>query len=66
MDSGYNLPAETYHNWTMANTRTASALAAKGYDYCHVFCEESGHVDGRVVQQTLAGGLEWLWQDYVP
>jgi enterochelin esterase family protein len=64
LDSGYQLPAETYHNWTMANTRTAAMLAAKGYDYRHVFCEQAGHVDGRVVQQTLAGGLEWLWQDY--
>jgi enterochelin esterase family protein len=64
LDSGWELPAETYHNWVMANRRTAAALQAKGYDYRHVFCEQSGHVDGRVVQQTLAEGLEWLFEGY--
>ena len=28
---------ETYHNWVMANDRTAAALKAKGYDYRFVF-----------------------------
>ena len=39
------------------------ALDAKGYSYRHTFCEKAGHVDRRVVAQTLAGGLEWLWDD---
>ena len=64
LDSGWDLPAETYHNWVAANRRMAAALAAQGYDYRHVFCEQAGHVDQRVVQQTLAGGLEWLWEGY--
>ena len=64
LDSGWDLPAETYHNWVTANRRMAAALAAQGYEYRHVFCEQAGHVDQRVVQQTLAGGLEWLWQGY--
>jgi hypothetical protein len=29
-----------------------------------VFCRQAGHVDGRAVAQTLAGGLEWLWNGY--
>src|SRR6476619_7476857 len=32
-----NDPEETYHNWVMANERTAAALKAKGYDYRFVF-----------------------------
>ena len=30
-------PEETYHNWVMANERTAAALKAKGYHYRYVF-----------------------------
>ena len=30
-------PESTYHNWVMANERTAAALKAKGYDYRYVF-----------------------------
>ena len=64
LDSGWNLPPETYHNWVVANRRTAAALASNGYDYRHVFCEQAGHVDRRVVDQTLADGLEWLFDGY--
>ncbi|MDB5338900.1 MAG: putative esterase [Planctomycetaceae bacterium] len=31
-DNRANDPEETYHNWVMANERTAAALKAKGYD----------------------------------
>ena len=55
---------ETYHNWVMANERTAAALAAKGYDYRYVFSKGTGHCDGKVFQQTLADTLVWMWQDY--
>ena len=57
-------PEETYHNWVMANERTAAALAAKGYDYRYVFSRESRHCDGRVFQTTLADTLVWMWADY--
>ncbi len=59
-------PEETYHNWVMANERTAAALKAKGYDYRYVFSRESRHCDGKVFQQTLADTLVWMWQDYKP
>jgi enterochelin esterase-like enzyme len=59
-----NDPAETFHNWVMANQRTAAALAAKGYDYRFVFSRDSRHCDRRVFQHTLADTLVWAWQDY--
>ena len=64
LDNGYQLPEESYHNWTLANHRMAEVLQAKGYDYMHVFCKEAGHVDRRAVASTLADGLEWLWKGY--
>ena len=54
----------TFHNWPMANIRMAAALKDKGYHYQFVFARESGHVDGRVVRQTLPAALEWVWKGY--
>lgn len=59
-------PEETYHNWVMANQRTATALKAKGYDYRYVFSRDSKHCDKRVFEHTLADTLVWMWHDYVP
>jgi iron(III)-enterobactin esterase len=55
---------ETYHNWVMANERTAAALKAKGYDYRYVFSRATGHCDGKVFEQTLADTLVWTWRGY--
>lgn len=52
----------TFHNWVLANHRTAIALKAKGYPYQYVFAFGAGHVDGRVVNQTLPQALEWTWK----
>ena len=57
-------PEETYHNWVMANERTAAALKAKGYDYRYVFSRETRHCDGKVFEQTLADTLVWMWDGY--
>lgn len=65
-DNRPNDPEETYHNWVMANQRTAAALKAKGYDYRYVFSRQSRHCDGRVFGHTLADTLVWMWQDYEP
>ena len=65
-DNRYKDTEETYHNWVMANERTAAALEAKGYDYRYVFSKDSRHCDGRVFRQTLADTLVWMWQDYKP
>jgi enterochelin esterase family protein len=55
---------ETYHNWVMANERTAAALKAKGYDYRYVFTRGTGHCDRKVFEQTLADTLLWMWRGY--
>ena len=44
----------------------AAVLKEKGYDYKHVVCQDAGHVDRRVVVQTMADGMEWLWAGYAP
>ena len=54
----------TLHNWVLANERTAAVLKAKKYPYQFVFARQSGHVDGRVVNQTLPAALEWVWKGY--
>lgn len=59
-------PEETYHNWVMANERTAAALKAKGYDYRYVFSRDSRHCDKRVFEHTLADTLVWMWRGYEP
>lgn len=55
---------ETYHNWVMANERTAAALEAKGYDYRYIFSRTSRHCDNRVFGHTLADTLVWMWRGY--
>ncbi|MEI8378862.1 MAG: alpha/beta hydrolase-fold protein [Planctomycetota bacterium] len=57
-------PEETYHNWVMANERTAAALKAKGYDYRYIYSRNSRHCDGKVFEQTLADTLVWMWHGY--
>jgi enterochelin esterase-like enzyme len=64
-DNGAGRPENTYHNWPMANERMAAALKAKGYHYRYEYCKGAGHVDGRVIDQTLPSALEWLWRGYV-
>jgi enterochelin esterase-like enzyme len=59
-------PENTYHNWVMANQRTAAALKARGYEYRYVFSKATGHCDGKVFQQTLADTLVWMWKGYKP
>ena len=61
-DLRYTDEESTYHNWPLANIRTAAALKAKKYHYQFVWSRESYHVDGRVVNQTLPAALEWVWK----
>lgn len=63
-DLRFNDAEETYHNWVMANERTAKSLAAKGYDYRYVFSRDSRHCDRKVFEHTLADTLVWMWQGY--
>ncbi len=63
-DNGSHRDEASLHNWVLANQRMAAALKAKGYPYRFVFAQGAGHVDGRVVRQTLPDALAWLWQGY--
>ena len=65
-DNRANDPENTYHNWVMANQRTAAALKAKGYEYRFVFSKATKHCDGKVFQHTLADTLVWMWRGYTP
>jgi iron(III)-enterobactin esterase len=65
-DNGAKDPESTYHNWVIANERTAAALKAKGYDYRYVFSRATRHCDGKVFQHTLADTLVWMWRGYQP
>jgi enterochelin esterase family protein len=64
MDNRYKDAESTYHNWVMANQRMAAVLKARKYHYQFVFARDSGHVDGKVVRQTLPQALEWVWRGY--
>jgi enterochelin esterase-like enzyme len=59
-------PESTLHNWVMANQRMAADFKAMKYHYQFVFARDSGHVDGKVVRQTLPQALEWVWKGYKP
>jgi iron(III)-enterobactin esterase len=63
-DLRYDDAEETYHNWVMANNRTADALKAKGYDYRYVFSKATKHCDTKVYELTLANTLVWMWKGY--
>jgi enterochelin esterase family protein len=63
-DNGAGSPEEGYHNWVMANQRTAKALKTRGYHYRYVFSKASGHCDRRVFEHTLADTLVWMWRGY--
>jgi enterochelin esterase-like enzyme len=54
--------ASTFHNWVLANQRMADVLKAKHYHYQFVLASDAGHVDRRVVRQTLPEALEWVWK----
>jgi enterochelin esterase-like enzyme len=63
-DNRFDAPEQTWHNWPLANNRMAAVFKKKGYDYHYVWARGAGHVDNRVVMQTLPSALEWLWRDY--
>lgn len=63
-DNGAKKPESSYHNWVMANQRTAAAFKAKGYDYRFVYSTGTKHCDRKVFEATLADTLIWMWRDY--
>jgi enterochelin esterase-like enzyme len=63
-DNGAKSPASGHRNWVIANNKMAEVLKAKEYHYRYVFANGAGHVDGKVVGQTLPEALLYVWQGY--
>lgn len=63
-DIGANSASSNRRNWVIANQRMAAVLKAKGYHYQFVYAKNAGHVDAKVIDQTLPQALEFLWKDY--
>jgi enterochelin esterase-like enzyme len=63
-DLGAKTASADRRNWVIANQRTAGVLKAKGYHYQFVYSKNSGHVDRKVISQTLPQALEYVWQGY--
>ena len=63
-DLGVKTDESSLRNWIIANDRMAAALKNKDYHYRYTYSLNSGHVDGKVTNQTLPDALTWLWQDY--
>jgi enterochelin esterase family protein len=63
-DNGAGSSAAGLHNWVLANQLMAKALAAKNYHYRFEYAKGAGHVDGKVVAQTLPSAMLWLWRGY--
>ncbi len=55
---------DTYHDWVEANKAMAAALKAKDYHYRFLYAKNAGHVDAKVVGQTLPDTLRWAWRGY--
>jgi enterochelin esterase-like enzyme len=63
-DIGAKSASADRRNWVIANQRLAGVLKAKGYHYQFVFAKNAGHVDAKVIHQTLPQALEYVWKDY--
>lgn len=53
-----------YRDFNLANIRMAASFSARGYHYHYDHALNAGHVDGRVVQQTVVEALLWTWRGY--
>jgi len=63
-DLGATTSTASFRNWVIANEHMAAALKGKGYHYQLVYAKNAGHVDGKVIAQTLPQALEYAWRDY--
>lgn len=61
-----NVMRDGMHDWVEANHRMARVLAAQGYSYQYLFCQNSGHGVRNAKAQFLPHAIEWVWQGYVP
>lgn len=65
-DNGAASSSAGFRNWVVANIHMTQVLKAKGYHYQFIYAVGAGHVDSKVVAQTLPEALEWVWQGYKP
>ncbi|PWU11673.1 MAG: esterase [Terriglobia bacterium] len=63
-DIGADTASANRRNWVIANQRMAAVMKAKGYHYQFVYAKNAGHVDAKVINQTLPQALEYLWKGY--
>lgn len=63
-DIGAHTLSSNRRNWVIANERMAAVMKAKGYHYQFVYAKNAGHVDAKVINQTLPQALEYLWKGY--
>ncbi|HLK49289.1 MAG TPA: alpha/beta hydrolase-fold protein [Bryobacteraceae bacterium] len=63
-DIGADSASSNRRNWVIANQRMAAVMKAKGYHYEFVYAKNAGHVDAKVINQTLPQALEYLWKGY--
>jgi iron(III)-enterobactin esterase len=63
-DNGAKSASSAMRNWVIANQRMAKALKDKNYHYQFVYTKNSGHTDGKVINQTLPQALEYVWRGY--
>jgi enterochelin esterase-like enzyme len=63
-DNGATTAGAGFHNWVIANQHMATVLKAKGYHYQLVYAKNAGHTDRKVISQTLAQALEYVWKGY--
>ncbi len=61
-----NVMRDGMHDWVEANHRMAKVLAAKGYPYQYLFCQNSGHGIRNAKAQFLPHAIEWVWHGYEP
>jgi enterochelin esterase family protein len=59
-----NVMRDNMHDWVEANHRMAKVLKEKGYEYQYLFCQGSGHCDGKAQAQFLPHAIEWVWKGY--
>lgn len=61
-----NIMRDDMHDWVQANHRMAKVLKEKEYEYQYLFCQGSGHCDGKAQAQFLPHAIEWVWKGYAP
>jgi len=59
-----NVMRDGMHDWVEANHQMAKVLKAKGYEYQHLFCRNSGHGIRNAKEQFLPHAIEWVWAGY--